>query len=139
LAFPADRYLAGDFDGNGIVNEADAAGFTAALKHAGVPDNYIALVPDLPGDFNRDGKVDMADYLVWRDDLGLTIDLPNETLSPGIVDASDYDTWRGHFGDSRATGALLAATVPEPNSFALLVFAMVSVASMGARQRNFAA
>lgn len=44
--FPDDRYLAGDFDSNGVVNFADESGFIMALNHAGVPANYIALVPE---------------------------------------------------------------------------------------------
>jgi CubicO group peptidase (beta-lactamase class C family) len=45
-AYPTARYLAGDFDGNGIVNAFDVAGFIGALQHAGVPAEYIALVPE---------------------------------------------------------------------------------------------
>jgi CubicO group peptidase (beta-lactamase class C family) len=45
-AYPTDRYLAGDFDGNGVVNSSDTAGFVAAMRHAGVPAEYIAQVPE---------------------------------------------------------------------------------------------
>ena len=45
-AYPTARYLAGDFDGNGVVNSSDTAGFVAALRHSGVPTEYIALVPE---------------------------------------------------------------------------------------------
>ena len=30
----------------------------------------LTAVPSLPGDFNRDGTVDAADYVVWRNGLG---------------------------------------------------------------------
>ncbi|MCE4554962.1 serine hydrolase domain-containing protein [Roseateles cellulosilyticus] len=46
LAHPGARYLAGDFDGNGIVNGLDVAGFTGALEHAGVPAALISQVPE---------------------------------------------------------------------------------------------
>ena len=45
-AYPTARYLAGDFDGNGVVNASDMAGFIGSLQHAGVPAEYIALVPE---------------------------------------------------------------------------------------------
>jgi CubicO group peptidase (beta-lactamase class C family) len=45
-AYPTARYLAGDFDGNGVVNSSDTAGFVAALRHSGVPTEYIAQVPE---------------------------------------------------------------------------------------------
>ena len=43
---PTARYLAGDFDGNGVVNTSDMTGFIGALQHAGVPAEYISLVPE---------------------------------------------------------------------------------------------
>jgi len=45
---PTARYLAGDFDGNGVVNTSDMTGFIGALQHAGVPAEYISLVPEPP-------------------------------------------------------------------------------------------
>ncbi len=45
-AYPTARYLAGDFDSNGVVNAFDVPGFIGALRHAGVPAEYIALVPE---------------------------------------------------------------------------------------------
>jgi CubicO group peptidase (beta-lactamase class C family) len=45
-AYPTARYLAGDFDGNGVVNATDVTGFIGALRHAGVPGEYIALVSE---------------------------------------------------------------------------------------------
>ena len=45
-AYPTARYSAGDFDGNGQVNASDVAGFIGSLQHAGVPAEYIDLVPE---------------------------------------------------------------------------------------------
>ncbi len=46
--------------------------------------------PDLPGDFNHDGSVDAADYVVWRKTLNT-----QET----------YDIWRANFGRSLTSGS----------------------------------
>jgi hypothetical protein len=83
----------------------------------------------LPGDYNENGVVDAADYVVWRDNLGTNFELPNR--GPGITGAvseSDYNTWRANFGASGGGGMSLAG-VPEPTSVGLLalgtlVFAM---------------
>jgi hypothetical protein len=126
------------------VSASDAAGLIAALEHAGVPAQYIALVPELPGDFNRDGVVDAADYVVWRKNFGVSINLPNETMSLGFVDQFDYDVWRLNFGTSLGAGsgaagyghrdsgpgasaAPLSAAVPEPATFALAALALVGL------------
>ncbi len=85
------------------------------------------LAPNgLPGDFNGDEIVNLADYTVWRDNLGGTFDLNgngNESGgSAGVVDAADYDLWKASFGNT-ASGSLsaLRAAVPEPTSVLLLL------------------
>lgn len=74
----------------------------------------------LPGDFNNDLVVNLADYTVWRDNLGAMITLPNETLTPGQVTVEDYQTWSEHFGESQMTGAAKTQAIPEPGALACL-------------------
>jgi hypothetical protein len=72
---------------------------------------YVLLAesPLLPGDFNRNGVVDGADYIVWRKGLG------------SIYTVDEFNTWRSHFGQSTGNEFAPSATVPEPASLALLV------------------
>jgi hypothetical protein len=63
------------------------------------------------GDFNADGTVNAADYVVWRNGLGTTFT------------QADYDVWRAHFGQTRGSGASHAA-IPEPCTSALTLVAM---------------
>jgi hypothetical protein len=49
------------------------------------------------GDYNNNGTVDAADYVVWRKNLNQPVTLPNDP-TPGMVDTSDYNVWRGNFG-----------------------------------------
>ncbi len=70
----------------------------------------------LLGDFDGNGVVDAADYVVWRDGLGTT------------YMQSDYDTWRSQFGQTPGSlgagiGSLdvTTALVPEPSMVLLLV------------------
>ena len=88
--------------------------------------SYIQFVIGLPGDFNRDGAVDAADYSLWRDQLGQTV-LPGtgpDGNGDGIVDTDDYGVWRTNFGRMEES-ALLAglSIVPEPstNTIALIL------------------
>jgi hypothetical protein len=78
------------------------------------------------GDYNGDGIVNLADYTVWRDNLGGNASaLAAGTRNPsnsGPVGASDYAFWKSNFGNS-ALGGLNAATatVPEPATCVMLV------------------
>jgi hypothetical protein len=83
--------------------------------------------------------VNLADYSVWRDNLGSSTALPNDD-TPG-VDAGDYAVWKQNFGATAATlragefatlaGRLLphGTPVPEPTSVALVLLAMVKFLS----------
>jgi hypothetical protein len=71
--------------------------------------------PSLSGDYNNNGIVDAADYIVWRKGLGTT------------YSQSDYDVWRAHFGQTagNVAAAVASATVPEPTTLMLSMFAAV--------------
>jgi hypothetical protein len=69
------------------------------------------------GDYNNNGTVDAADYVLWREHLGTTTTLPNDT-TPGLVSAADYDVWKANFDRGAGTGAAVAS-VPEPASLVL--------------------
>jgi hypothetical protein len=71
--------------------------------------------PEIIGDYNDNGTVDAADYVVWRNNLGTTNTLPNDS-TPGIVSPADYDEWRTRFGMSSSGGAS-AQHIPEPGAF----------------------
>jgi gluconolactonase len=77
------------------------------------------------GDYNGDGLVDSADYIVWRDTLGTAANLSADGNGNRIIDATDYDVWRAHFGQSVGSGSAnnVNATVPEPATILLMVFA----------------
>jgi hypothetical protein len=65
----------------------------------------LSAVPGVvPGDFNGNGVVDAADYVVWRKTDG----------TPG-----GYNTWRANFGRPAASSS--AAAVPETSSIVLLL------------------
>ena len=73
-----------------------------------------ALIPPPPGDYNTNGSVDAADYVVWRN-------TPNDFGG----DPDGYITWRAHFGQTAGSGSGAGAlvAVPEPATLGLLMFA----------------
>jgi len=92
-----------------------------AFQADGLYVNVPAGAGGLAGDYNSDGKIDAADYTVWRDNLG-TATLPNR--SPGItgpVGTADYTYWKTHFGMGVGSGALNAVAVPETGTIAILL------------------
>ena len=51
---------------------------------------FAPTVAALAGDYNDDGKVDAADYVLWRNGGPLL----NETETVGSVTVEDYNAWR---------------------------------------------
>ncbi|MCC7476517.1 MAG: family 10 glycosylhydrolase [Pirellulales bacterium] len=71
-------------------------------------DLFLPISMPVAGDFDSDGDVDAADYIVWR--------------KTGINGQQGYDDWRANFG--RTTGNLSSGTstaVPEPTTAAVLI------------------
>ncbi|HEX2476254.1 MAG TPA: hypothetical protein VHK01_16000 [Lacipirellulaceae bacterium] len=93
------------FDNNG---EADGMGNPTG-EHAFYFDNLRIERPGagIPGEFNNDGQVDAADYVVWR----------KTDESP-----AGYTAWRTNFGRTAGAGAGLpgGGAVPEPATAASL-------------------
>ena len=72
-----------------------------------------SVVVGVPGDYNDNGAVDAADFVLWRDGGPLL----NEGNNPGTVNQADYDFWRARFGAT--TAGLGTSQVPEPTSVAI--------------------
>lgn len=86
-------------------------------------DNFrIEFLPGQNGDYNANGKVDAADYVVWRKNEGTTNVLPNDNGIGGTVGAAHYDLWRSNFDNPASgggSGGLNTAAIPEPTTLAL--------------------
>ncbi len=89
----------------------------------------MSSIDFLAGDFNRDGVVDSADYIVWRDTNGKTGFFAADGNGDHLVNQLDYAIWRQHYGDVQGgTGSAQAAVVPEPGTAPLLKVAAVGLA-----------
>jgi hypothetical protein len=81
---------------------------------------FVPPADGVPGDYNENGSVDAADYVLWRNGGPLT----NEVADPGTVSPGDYSEWRARFGNSSAAASSLGtAAVPEPSAMVLGVIA----------------
>lgn len=83
------------------------------------------------GDYNFDGRVDAADYSVFRDQRGrIDIELAADGDRNGRVDSLDYDLWRDNYGADVYSPAFVFV-VPEPASALIAVIAATCVAQRG--------
>jgi hypothetical protein len=86
------------------------------------------ITPGLDGDYNGDGTVDLADYVVWR---------RNDGSQQG------YDTWRANFGQTSGGGNGAAdygrAAVPEPSSVMLVSLGLALLTGSSRKRHRFGA
>ncbi|HEX4414727.1 MAG TPA: PEP-CTERM sorting domain-containing protein [Lacipirellulaceae bacterium] len=88
------------------------------------------------GDYNGNGVVDAADYVVWRKG----VPLQNEVATIGSITGEDYSAWRARFGKTFGSGAsdasVAGGSVPVPEPATLFLIAIGVVAAGAARARG---
>lgn len=92
-----------------------------------------------PGDFNGDDIVNLADYAVWRDNLGAAEDgsVLAGNGNGGLVDATDYQDWKDLFGtDYSSSSAIAAQTVSEPTTLLGMTFGSALALGVARRTRR---
>ncbi len=120
----------------GITGKFDAMNLPALASGLSLGVTYTTnainvSVVGILGDYNHDGTIDSGDYVVWRNTLGQSGSaLAADSNSDGVVNSNDYNFWRTHYGQTVGTFVGNgAAAVPEPTSFALLIFATCCTAA----------
>lgn len=99
------------------IDTTNLSGLAVTQVSAGF--QHSLLIAALAGDFNHDGVVDAADYVVWRNTSGTP---------------AGYDQWRANYGRTLSAGSgaalpsagPLSAEVPEPASIVLLTLTFAS-------------
>jgi cyclophilin family peptidyl-prolyl cis-trans isomerase len=116
------------FGFQGAWTDAPMRNYTLAEYNAFTPvdgDNMVIFnsiyTLNLPaGDYNFDGVVNNADYLVWKNSYGSTTAAEADGNGDGVVNAADYTVWRNSMA-----GAAQSMTIPEPTSAAIFVLGLL--------------
>jgi hypothetical protein len=94
-------------------------------------DNLVISGPvGITGDYNKNGVVDVADYVVWRKTLGLMgQNLAADGDPNNEIDDGDFDVWRAHFGETDIGGmdAMSEQIVPEPAAIVLNLIGLLAI------------
>jgi fibronectin-binding autotransporter adhesin len=125
----------------GLFSDATLPSLVGANWQLRYESNAVLLQVALTGDYNFDGRVDAADYTLWRNSLGQSgIGLAADGDGDRQVDSDDYAMWKTHFGEAIGSGSGGQASspsppnieaVPEPRScIVLFVSALVAVAML---------
>jgi hypothetical protein len=101
----------------------------------------LVVTPSLAGDYNSNGVVDAADYVVWRKNAGTSNALPNNLIG-GTIGMAQYNQWRADFGNTApgsgsGTGAMANAVVPEPASLLQIILVALMLPACRRRSRAF--
>jgi hypothetical protein len=129
--YPLVPLALGDVTHFRVLHHAELSFIGEAVDADFFIDNIRALgaATMVPGDYNRNGTVDAADYAVWRKML-------NQSVTPGtgadgtgpggepdgVVNTLDYDFWRSQFGSPSLPGSgAIGVAVPEPAAWALVL------------------
>ncbi len=121
-----------DMNVDGIVNINDVSTMIAEIFRS------------VPSDFNLDGRVNAADYPIWRNNVGAgsALFVEGDANLNAVVDADDVAIWRSEFGFIRqplmagsGSGAS-AAAVPEPQTLALVAIALATIGATTKTQRT---
>jgi hypothetical protein len=126
--------LSGEFGNYAQGAAVDLAGKTFFINYHGGADGHdVVLAPNAPvlenANFDGDGDVDGADFLIWQRGLGGAGGLAQgDANDDNQVDAADLAIWKMQFG---TTGLAIeaAGSVPEPASVWLVWAAVGAVAA----------
>jgi hypothetical protein len=97
---------------------------------------YELSASTIPGDYNDNGIIDAADYILWRHTLGSTASLAADGNDTHIVDPGDFIAWKMHFGATGSgAGSGRMSSVSEPSS--LLLFSPAAFLILALRRFFF--
>jgi hypothetical protein len=121
IAAAGSNSLGNAFSGGGA---HDLRFFYADAGETSLRPGFVKYITTgVPGDYNGNGIVDGADYVVWRKTNGQSgAGLAADGNHDNTVNDLDYTYWRSRFGNTSGSGASLGGSVvPEPSLLSLIV------------------
>jgi alpha-tubulin suppressor-like RCC1 family protein len=121
------------------IDRTNLTGMRVTGISTGIYESLLVAEPRLEGDYNDNGVVDAADYVVWRDTLEQLV-LPGrgaDGFANGEITALDYRYWKARFGNTLGAGdaaGLANLAVPEPSAVALLLLILAEVVYQRSRR-----
>ena len=97
-----------------------------------------AAIVTIPGDYNQNGVVDAADFVLWRNTKG-SANLAADGDENGSVDDGDYLVWRsnvGHTAPASGSGSGSGSSINAPEPSSLLLFASLLLLSGSRASRS---
>lgn len=97
----------------------------------------LDLAAPVAGDYNDNGIVDTADYIIWRNTLGQNV--PSGTGADGdnngVIQQADYNIWMANYGKPAGAGATFNAdaAVPEPAAALMLTLGLAMLLAAAGR------
>lgn len=115
-------------------SDADIAAFGAGADIASQNQTATAFFDNFivrqiaPGDYNFDGTVNAADYVIWRHNAGASQpSLAADGDGNGVINQADFAVWRSNFGTAAPASSATISAVPEPTGIALAACAGILI------------
>jgi hypothetical protein len=98
----------------------------------------MSLKPEIAGDANLDGTVDINDLTIVLANYGQTgmTWTQGEFTGDGTVDINDLTIVLAHYGQTAASSAAGTAAVPEPSTIAIAAAALLGLLAWAWRRRR---
>jgi prepilin-type N-terminal cleavage/methylation domain-containing protein len=98
--------------------------------------DYTILPESIPGDFDRNGQVEPADYSKWKAEFGLSVSQGDgaDGNGDGIINAADYAVWRRHYNPGGGSSAVPELATWRLASTLLLLLGWGGLMRIGSRQ-----
>jgi len=136
-------------DGLGNVYISGETDGSLGGPNSGGRDAFVAKFRDSPGDYDFNGIVDVADYVLWRSNVGNTVPrcTGGDANCNSFVENEEYQPWRENYGrtyglNPGAAGSAYgdaARSIPEPSALLLVGLATLGMIGLGAHRRRASA
>ena len=96
----------------------------------------VITFSSIPGDYDKNGIVQAADYTKWRQLFGTVGPSDADGNGDNIVNAADYVIWRNNLGPGVGSALGQATAVPEPGACVVCFAAFIAILALSSFRRK---